>query len=212
MRRLLLVNPNRTAAHTTRMVEAARRAAPPDVAVEGVTMSRGVDLIADEAGFEAAARAVGAHLRKTPVDADAVIVSAFADPGLETARAALQVPVVGIAEAAMLATAPRPFAVATTLPDLDGLIRKRARDYGCADRLVALRCTAGDPRALMADPSALEAALEAIVLDCAADGAEAVIIGGGPLADAARALEERLAVPVIAPVPAAVRHVAAAIA
>ena len=37
------------------------------------------------------------------------------------------------------------------------------------------------------------------------DGAQALVIGGGPLARAARALRHRVAVPLIEPVPAAVR-------
>ena len=38
------------------------------------------------------------------------------------------------------------------------------------------------------------------------DGAEAIIIGGGPLAAAAKELRGRLAVPVLEPIPAAVRR------
>jgi Asp/Glu/hydantoin racemase len=206
MRRILLVNPNTTEAHTARMVEAARAAAPAWLAVDGATVTRGVPLIRDEAGFAAAADAVAGLLAADPPAVDGVIIAAFADPGLETARTLVDVPVVGIAEAAMLATAPEPFAVATTLPGLDERIRRRAADYGCGDRLVAVRTTAGDGAALMADPAALEAALAEVVLACAADGARQVVIGGGPLADVARALAGRLEVPVVAPIPAAVRR------
>jgi Asp/Glu/hydantoin racemase len=57
----------------------------------------------------------------------------------------------------------------------------------------------------MAEPAGLKAALEGAIrraLDESA--ADAVIIGGGPLAAAAAALRPRLAVPIIEPVPAAV--------
>ena len=58
----------------------------------------------------------------------------------------------------------------------------------------------------MADPLALEQALldlcERAIRD---DGAQAIVIGGGPLAIVGRALAHRLPVPVIEPVPAAVR-------
>ncbi len=190
------------------MVEVARAAAPAGLVVAGATVGRGVPLIRDEAGFRAAAEAVAALLAADPPAVDGVIVAAFADPGLEAARARLEVPVVGIAEAAMLATAPEPFAVATTLPGLDDRIRRRARDYGCADRLVSVRTTPGDGAALMADAAALEAALAEVVGACAADGAGQVVIGSGPLAAAARALASRLAVPIVEPIPAAVHRLA----
>ena len=57
----------------------------------------------------------------------------------------------------------------------------------------------------MADPQALAAALEAACWEAIDAGARAVVIGGGPLGEAAEALSGRLAVPVIAPIPAAMR-------
>ena len=51
-----------------------------------------------------------------------------------------------------------------------------------------------------------EAAIRQAVRD---DGAEAVVVGGGPLADAARALAATSPVPFIEAVPAAVRRMAA---
>jgi Asp/Glu/hydantoin racemase len=68
-----------------------------------------------------------------------------------------------------------------------------------------IRLTDGDPRALAAEPDKLTAALGVAVQRCIDDGAQAVIIGGGPLGQAALALTGRFSVPVIAPIPAAVR-------
>jgi Asp/Glu/hydantoin racemase len=66
--------------------------------------------------------------------------------------------------------------------------------------------TRGEPAALMADPAALRAALHAACLAAIAEsGADALVIGGGPLAVAARALAGAVPVPLIEPVPAAVR-------
>jgi len=207
LRRILLINPNMTTAHTDTMVAAARRVAPGDVLVDGTTVTTGVPLIVDEAGFLAAAAAVAEEVTALPADVDGVIVAAFADPALEVARARLAVPVVGIAEAAKAATAPAPFAVVTTLPGLEATIRRRARDYGAVDRLVTVRHTRGDGQALMADPERLVAALEALIGGCVMDGAAQIVVGGGPLADAARTLRERLPVPVVEPVPAALAAV-----
>jgi len=204
-RRLLLVNPNTTAAYTERMVRAAAAAAPDGVDVVGATVPAGVLLIRDEADLAVAAASVAALPDTRAVTEDAVIVAAFADPGVEALRARLSVPVVGIAEAAIRATAPRPFAVATTLPSLNAAIRRRVEACGASARFTGIRTPPGDGAALMGEPERLVDALAALVEAGVADGAEAVIIGGGPLSDAAAAVRARTRVPVVEPVPAAVR-------
>jgi allantoin racemase len=57
----------------------------------------------------------------------------------------------------------------------------------------------------MADPDGLKRALVALARDCAADGAASVVIGGGPLARAARAVSDAISMPVIEPVAAGAR-------
>mgnify|MGYP002721369423 FL=1 len=61
---------------------------------------------------------------------------------------------------------------------------------------------------MTARPEALVEALGLAVEACISDGARAVIIGGGPLARAARVLAPRFAVPIVEPVPAAARLMA----
>ena len=64
----------------------------------------------------------------------------------------------------------------------------------------------------METPEQLEAALLAACEQAVdLDGAQAIVIGGGPLARAARALARRLPVPVIDPVQAAVRRACAGV-
>ncbi|MER7519898.1 aspartate/glutamate racemase family protein [Streptomyces sp. NPDC126499] len=124
----------------------------------------------------------------------------------------IAVPVVGIGEAALAeaAVGGRRFGIATTTPRLEGSLAAQVERLGLAASYTGARFTAGAPDRLAAHPDALLTALEAAVRACVVrDGAEAVVIGGGPLGDAATALQTRLAVPVIAPVPAACRRVAA---
>jgi Asp/Glu/hydantoin racemase len=138
---------------------------------------------------------------------DGVIIAAFGDPGLARAKALLPIPVTGIAEAGMLAAAEggRRFAVVTTTPNLAAPIAERAAGYGLAECFGGVHVTPGDPPALMADPEALDAALFAACQTAIAAGARAIVIGGGPLAVAARRLSGRVPVPLIEPVVAAVR-------
>lgn len=141
-----------------------------------------------------------------------VLIAAFGDPGLDEARQRLGVPVTGIGEAGMAEAARggRTFAVVTTTPDLVDSIHAQARTRGHASAFLGVRLTPGEPQALMADPPRLLDALEsACRLAIERDGAQAVLIGGGPLAQAARALRQRLrdapVVDIVEPIPAAVR-------
>jgi Asp/Glu/hydantoin racemase len=204
--RLLLVNPNTNAATTVLMAGIARAAAPQGVSVEGATVTTGAPLITTPEALTVAAEAVLALVRAIADPPDGVIVAAFGDPGLDAARALLPCPVVGIAEAGMAAAAAHGrFGVATTTPELVGSIHAMAERLGHAQRFTGTRVTAGDPHATMADPARLEDVLAQACLQCRdADGAAAVVIGGGPLAAVAQALSTRLAMPVIAPIPAAV--------
>ena len=204
--KIALVNPNTNAGTTAAMVSIAAEVAGAQARVEGHTARFGVPLITEPGAFDRAAKAVAA-LAPSLSAADAVIVAAFSDPGLAALRAALDVPVTGIAEAGMAEAGVngRPFAVVTTTPKLAPRIASTAARYGHL-RFAGTWTTDGDPTALTADAAALEVAL-ARAIRCAADSGrvEAVVIGGGPLAMAARALSAAAPVPLVEPVPAAVR-------
>lgn len=205
--RLLLVNPNTNAGTTDAMVAIAREASPANDIV-GLTAPFGVPLITAPDELAIAAEAVGTVLAvRMPPGISAVVISAFGDPGLEAARKSLRVPVVGIAEAAMAEAAQgdRRFAVVTTTPDLVASIARRAVLYGHAGTFLGTMLTRGDVHHVMADRDRLVDALEeACERAVGSLGAEAIIIGGGPLAVAARALAGRIAVPLIEPIPAAI--------
>lgn len=214
MRRLALVNPNTDAGVTDAMLAIGREALPSGFVLEGRTAAFGARLIADEGALAVAARAVAEMAASLAAeDLAGVIVAAFGDPGIEALRTHVRVPVTGIAEAAMLEAAMleegaggRRFAIVTTTPRLEAAIRARAAAYGVGDRLCAIRFTPGDPAALTGQPDRLRAACAAAIED---DGAEAVVIGDGPLATAARQLAGVFPVPIVEPIPAAVRLAAA---
>ncbi|KQQ87632.1 aspartate/glutamate racemase family protein [Aureimonas sp. Leaf324] len=209
MTRIALVNPNTSVATTETMLCIARRTQP-DLAVEGLTAPFGPSLITDEAGLVQATAAVSA-LAERLEGFDGVIVAAFGDPGLEALRARLAVRVTGIAEAGMAEAVlgARRFAVATTTPELVGAIARTARRYGFGEAFLGTFLTPGDPIDLMGDPARLVEALAEACREGVQAGAEAVVIGGGPLAEAARALNGQIGVEIIEPVPAAVRLVLA---
>ncbi|SFL01437.1 aspartate/glutamate racemase family protein [Falsiroseomonas stagni] len=208
MTRLLLVNPNTNTRTTALMAAIAQRAAPAGVTVEGTTAATGAPLLDDPAKLAEGALAVRALVGATDLSAYAgVVVAAFGDPGLAESRAATAVPLTGIAEAAMAeAAALGRFVIVTTTGLLKPSIDARVAEYGHGARHAGTFLTPGDAATLMTDPARLEAALEETARRALVEtGADAIIIGGGPLAAVAEALRPRFAVPIIEPVPAAVR-------
>jgi allantoin racemase len=204
--KIALVNPNTSDDITRRMVAIATREAGPRATITGHTARFGAPLITEPHALATAAEAVG-ELGPALVDTDAVIVAAFSDPGLDALRAALSCPVTGIAEAGMSEAARdgRRFAVVTTTPALAVAIAATAARHEHR-RFAGTWTTPGNPVALTADAAALQDSLATAIRAAVAEGgAEAVVIGGGPLAEAARALAASAPVPLIEPVPAAVR-------
>jgi allantoin racemase len=203
---LILLNPNTSAAITAQMVRIAQDQAGALARIEGRTAPFGAPLITSPATLDQAEQAVGS-MTASLAGAGGVIVAAFGDPGLGLLRTRLGCAVTGIAEAGMAeaATGGRRFAVVTTTPDLRDRIAQTAARHGHAG-FVGTWVTPGDPGHLMSDPEGLVAALHAACRAAIRDGgAQALVIGGGPLAMAARALAGCLPVPLIEPVPAAVR-------
>lgn len=211
---ILLINPNSSRATSDMMQAIALRAAGGRLDVKAVTADRSPPMITTPEQLTASAAQVvelgTAHER----DCAGIIVSAFGDPGLAELRRKVNVPVVGICEASMIAASQggRRFAVATSTPELVEAIDQRAFDLGLGHLYAGVRCTAGDPLALAADAGLLAEALAGAVRDCIdLDGAEAVIIGGGPLGQAAEQLRTRFGRPVLGPIPSAVERIFALI-
>ncbi|WAP68301.1 aspartate/glutamate racemase family protein [Jiella pelagia] len=207
-----LLNPNSSHETTEAMTAIARNEAP-GLSITGLTAPFGPSMIVDEAGLGTGARAVEAMARGLTEtgDVDAIIVAAFGDPGIAAVRAGLPgLPATGIGEASFAEAARdgQRFAVVTTTPELVAAIAERVRLAGHSDRFLGTVLTEGDPEALLTSCEALEAALEEACRRARDDlAAEVIIIGGGPLAEAADALGRRLSIPIVAPVRAAARRI-----
>jgi Asp/Glu/hydantoin racemase len=100
--RILLANPNTTVAVTDRIAAVARAAASPNTEVVAVTGQTGVPYIATRSEAIIGARVALELLAEHAGGCDAAVIAAFGDPGLGGARELLSIPVIGLAEAAML--------------------------------------------------------------------------------------------------------------
>lgn len=206
---IALVNPNTNANTTTMMTElgTASLGERPVVSVEGIMVERGPAMIIEPRALADAAQAVVERIAALDRDAfDAVIVAAIGDPGRDTLEGELDVPVVGIGQAAILeaATQSRKFAMATTTHELADSLTQLVGHYGCAAGFLGVFLTRSGPLELAADPDEQELQLREAVETAAAAGAEAVIIAGGPLSETARRLRKTSKALIIEPIPAAI--------
>jgi Asp/Glu/hydantoin racemase len=206
---ILLINPNSSVATTEMMVRIAASTAPDGFNIRGATATRGPPMIVSKSQLAASADEVVAIGLSEAPSVSGIIVGAFGDPGLDTLLRSITIPAAGLCEAAMreAASTSRRFGVATTTPDLAAVINAKPAELGLNDLYTGIRLTPGDPLLLTQDLDRLDIALETAIRECVdLDGAEAVIIGGGPLAQAASRLAPRFGIPIIEPIPAALRQ------
>jgi Asp/Glu/hydantoin racemase len=206
--RLLVVNSNTTEGVTARIAAAARGAARPGTTVTAVSAPFGLPLIVTRADWLVAGPATLAALAQHRGSYDAAIIACFGDPGLDAAKELLDVPVLGISEAAFHAAAMlgRRFGVVSFTAALRPMFEDVLAHHGLAARCTGFRMGppfSGDP-GLVAEQRA-EVLVELCRQAVEQDGAEAVILAGGPLAGLAPVLAPRVAVPLVDGTVAAVR-------
>ena len=198
--KICIVNPNTTAAFTTRLLHSARVIAAPGTDVVAVQPGVGAALI--ESHAEEALGALGvmhAVAEGEKGGIDAYVIACFGDTGLHQAREIARGPVIGMTEASLQAaslTAHR-FSIVTLPP------RTRAHSLRVlADTGLSHRCTVRAVDVPVLDLEDEVAASAPIIerearLAIDQDHAEAIILGCAGLSDLVEPLSQALAVPVI---------------
>jgi Asp/Glu/hydantoin racemase len=200
MTRLLIVNSNTTESVTARIAAAARAVAPPGTAIEAVSAPFCLPLIVTRADWLLAGPATLAALAARRGSYDAAIIACFGDPGLDAAKELLDVPVLGISEAAFHAAAMlgRRFAVVSFTAALRPVFEDCLDHHGLRARCCGFRMgppIGGDP-GLVAEERR-ELLVELCRQAAAEDGAEVVILADGPLAGLAPVLQPQVPVPLV---------------
>lgn len=116
--KLLLINPNTSAVMTESIARVARSVALPGTEVRAVQPTFGPASIECHYDEAFAAAGVAEQVRRAEAwQPDAIVLACFGDPGLDAAREASGVPVIGVAEAAFHAASlvATSFSVVTTL-------------------------------------------------------------------------------------------------
>ena len=171
--------------------------------------------IATRAEAAIGARAMLDQLAEQGAHVDAVIIAAFGDPGLGGARELSPVPVVGMAEAAMLSACMlgRRFSIVSFAQALAPWFREGVEYNGLTGRLASIRTLDGGFRSI-ADVQNEKADLLVELANRAVteDEADVVILAGGPLAGLASRIADRVPVPLVDGVVAAVKQAEALVA
>lgn len=206
--KLLLINPNITAAMTEQMAGEARRFASPGTEIVAVTAAFGTLYVENRIEAAIAAHAVLDALAKRAAGCDAAIISAFGDPGLAAAREFADIPVLGIEESAILTAwmLGRRYSIVCLTPRLRTWYIECAQEHGLAGRLASVRALdVPIPDITEAKAQLREQLLEECRLAITQDAAEVIIFGGGPIAGLAREAADEIAVPTLDGVSCAVR-------
>lgn len=200
--RILVINPNSSAAMTAAIARELTAVKRPDSRVDVVNPAGGP--ISIECAYDESLAVPGMLklVQAAPSQGyDAVVIACFSDPGLDAAREIVEIPVVGIQEASMYLAASlgSAFGVLTTLERRVPARRKYAESLGLGGKMVATPVlnipvaeTVGSLDRMK--EVALEKGREAI-----AQGAESLILGCAGLGDWSGELKEALGVPVINP-------------
>ncbi|WGS23564.1 MULTISPECIES: aspartate/glutamate racemase family protein [unclassified Bradyrhizobium] len=207
--KVLLLNPNTTAAVTDLLHAAGSKVASAGTELVPATAPRGVPYIATRAEAQIGGAIALEMLAEAGSGFDAAIIAAFGDPGLFGARELFAFPVVGLAEAAMLTACMvgRRFSIVTFAGALTPWYEECVAMHGLASRCAGIRTLDGSFRSISEVQAEKEDLLVALANQAVEqDKADVVILSGAPLAGLAAKVRDRIPVPVIDPVAAAVRQ------
>lgn len=207
--RILLLNPNTSVGMTERMLAAGTAVAASGTVIVPLTATRGVPYIATRAEAQIGGAIALEMLAEHHASVDAAIVAAFGDPGLLGARELFDIPVVGLAEAAMLTACMlgRRFAIVSFASALGPWYEECVAMHGLTGRCAGIRLLDSAFAAVteVADEK------EDLLVDLAneavrRDEADVVILAGAPLSGLAAKVASRIPVPVVDQVAAAVKQ------
>ena len=204
---ITVINGNTCTAMTRSIDLAAQRVRSPQTQIVTVQPRSGPDSI--ECYYDEYL-AIPGILERIVLDQTAAgfILACWGDPGIEAAREITRRPVIGIAEASLYVAnmlAPR-WSVITTTHRVGHMVEKTVEKTGLRDRCASVRTT---DLAVLDTEQHREATLSALIevgqRALVEDGAEALCLGCAGMNGLDEALEDKLQVPVVDAVTAAVK-------
>ena len=205
--KILVANPNTSTGVTDRLVASGKLVASAGTELIPMTAPRGVPYIATRAEAAIGSAVMLEMLAEKRGTFDAAICAAFGDPGLGGARELFDFPIVGMAEAAMLVacTLGRKFAIVSFAKALEPWFAEIVEWHGMSGRCAAIQML----DSAFSNINDVANEKEQLLVDLANkvvthNGADVVILAGAPLAGLATKLRERVPVPLVDGIQAAV--------
>lgn len=205
---ILLLNPNMSEVMTSRMARVAASVAADGTTLVPINAARGLPYISSRAEAQIAGALVLEMIAERVDDIDAVIIAAFGDPGLRAARELFDLPVVGMAEAAILTACllGNRFAFVTFTPNLNPWYMESVELAGLGARFAGVLAPATAFGSIDTVQEDMQATLESLIEQAAYEyQADVVIAAGAPLAGLAQKIADPSAV-LIDPISAAVKQ------
>lgn len=213
--RILLLNPNTSESVTELIAEAGRSAAAPGTAISSMTARRGVPYIATRAEAVVGGAVALEMLAEVHANFDAIVIAAFGDPGLGGARELFPLPIIGLAEAGMLTACMlgRRFSIVTFASQLTPWYQECVEWHGLGSRCGGIHSLDSSFSSISHVQTEKEDLLVDLALKAIADdGSDVVVLAGAPLAGLASRIAERVPVPIVDCVAAAVKQAEALVA
>ncbi len=207
--RILVINPNISESVTNLIAQESRRVASPETELLFATAPFGVEYIETRmealiGGYASACVAAERH-----GEYDGVIIDAFGDPGLLGIKEMLNVPVVGMTEAALASACllGQRFSIIAISSRIKAWYLETVERSHLTTRLASIRSLNDTLRNIGTVQEDHAERLKELAIEAVEkDGADVIILAGAPLAGLARSLEGQLPVPVVDGVSSAVRH------
>lgn len=212
--KILVVNPNTSVSMTRKIGIAAKAVARPDTEILATNSQDGPASIQGYYDVALCLSGLLAEVKKHP-EVDAIVVACFDDTGVDAIRCLVDVPVIGIGEAAFHAASmiSTKFAVVTTLTrsvaGLEANLVRYGLDARCskvrASDIPVLKLEEKDPAIMDKIRFEIRAAIEE-------DRAEAIALGCAGMADLVEKLSQEFGLPVVDGVASAVTMAEALVA
>jgi allantoin racemase len=207
--RIKIINPNTSREMTRAIDAAARKYKHSDTEIVTVSSSFGPTTIDNFYDEVLSSVGVVQEVKKGLAEAfDGFVIACFNDPGLQASREVSYVPVVGIAEAAMLiaCTLAYRFSVLSMPRRSFAAMKELLKRYGLEHRCASIRLIDVPVLEMENNPQEMKKALISEARHAIdEDGAEAILLGCAGLSGVDKEFESQLGVPVIDGVVAAVK-------
>ena len=198
--KFLLINPNTSQFVTDRVAESARLVARKETEIKAVTGTQGAAIVSTRSECALAKVEALRLAAKYAHGCDGILLAISFDTGLDELREVLDIPVVGMSEAGMLAamTISRRFSLLTFGNRAVPLYSELVRHYGFEERSAGvISLPPLSPGELENTNLVIPALIERIEQAADEDGSEAIVLAGAVFAGIAEVIRKQVSIPVI---------------